>query len=96
MSGHSKWSTIKHKKGAADAKRGKVFTRIIKEMTVAARMGGGERYVAYLPGRTEELQLSFEDAKSKTLKPATLLATFSLTICWSSQLTPSSLGYASS
>jgi YebC/PmpR family DNA-binding regulatory protein len=42
MSGHSKWSTIKHKKGAADAKRGQVFTRIIKEMTVAARMGGGD------------------------------------------------------
>ena len=42
MSGHSKWSTIKHKKGAADAKRGKVFTRILKEMTVAARMGGGD------------------------------------------------------
>src|SRR5213079_2709877 len=41
MSGHSKWSTIKHKKGAADAKRGKIFTRIIKEMTVAAREGGG-------------------------------------------------------
>ncbi len=42
MSGHNKWSTIKHKKGAADAKRGKIFTRIIKEMTVAARMGGGD------------------------------------------------------
>ena len=42
MSGHSKWSTIKHKKGAADAKRGKIFTRLIKEMTVAARMGGGD------------------------------------------------------
>src|SRR5881396_816733 len=42
MSGHNKWSTIKHKKGAADAKRGKVFTRILKEMTVAARMGGGD------------------------------------------------------
>jgi YebC/PmpR family DNA-binding regulatory protein len=41
MSGHSKWSTIKHKKGAADAKRGKIFTRLIKEITVAARMGGG-------------------------------------------------------
>ena len=37
MSGHSKWHTIKHKKGAADAKRGKVFTRIIKELSVAAR-----------------------------------------------------------
>jgi YebC/PmpR family DNA-binding regulatory protein len=42
MSGHSKWSTIKHKKGAADAKRGKIFTKIIKEITVAARMGGGD------------------------------------------------------
>ena len=41
MSGHSKWSTIKHKKGATDAKRGKIFTRLIKEITVAARMGGG-------------------------------------------------------
>ncbi len=40
MSGHSKWSTIKHKKGAADAKRGKIFSRLIKEITVAARMGG--------------------------------------------------------
>jgi YebC/PmpR family DNA-binding regulatory protein len=42
MSGHSKWHTIKHKKGAADAKRGKIFTRIIKELTVAARSGGGD------------------------------------------------------
>lgn len=41
MSGHSKWSTIKHKKGAADAKRGKAFTKLIKEIMVAARMGGG-------------------------------------------------------
>ncbi len=42
MSGHSKWSTIKHKKGAVDAKRGKIFTKVIKEITVAARMGGGD------------------------------------------------------
>ena len=42
MSGHSKWHSIKHKKGAADARRGKVFTRIIKELTVAARVGGGD------------------------------------------------------
>ena len=42
MSGHSRWSTIKHKKGATDAKRGKLFTRLIKEMTVAARSGGGD------------------------------------------------------
>jgi YebC/PmpR family DNA-binding regulatory protein len=42
MSGHSKWATIRHKKGAADAKRGKLFTKLIKEITVAARMGGGD------------------------------------------------------
>jgi YebC/PmpR family DNA-binding regulatory protein len=42
MSGHSKWSTIKRKKGAADAKRGKIFTKIIKEITLAARLGGGD------------------------------------------------------
>jgi YebC/PmpR family DNA-binding regulatory protein len=42
MSGHSKWSTIKHKKGAADAKRGKLFSKLIKEITIAARVGGGD------------------------------------------------------
>ena len=42
MSGHSKWSTIKHKKAAQDAKRGKLFTKLIKEVTVAARVGGGD------------------------------------------------------
>jgi len=42
MSGHSKWSSIKHKKAAKDAKRGKLFTKLIKEITVAARMGGGD------------------------------------------------------
>jgi YebC/PmpR family DNA-binding regulatory protein len=43
MSGHSKWSTIKHKKGKEDARRGKIFTKFIKEITVAARMGGGDQ-----------------------------------------------------
>ena len=42
MSGHSKWATIRHKKGAADAKRGQIFTKLIKEITVSARMGGGD------------------------------------------------------
>ncbi len=42
MSGHSKWSTIKRKKGVADAKRGKIFTTIIREITIAARSGGGD------------------------------------------------------
>jgi len=42
MSGHSKWASIKHKKGAADARRGKIFTKLIKEITVAARLGGGD------------------------------------------------------
>ena len=42
MSGHSKWSTIKHKKAAQDARRSKVFTKLIKEITVAAKLGGGD------------------------------------------------------
>jgi YebC/PmpR family DNA-binding regulatory protein len=42
MSGHSKWANIKHRKGAADARRGKIFTKLIKEITVSARMGGGD------------------------------------------------------
>ena len=42
MAGHSKWANIKHRKGAQDAKRGKIFTKIIKELTVAARIGGGD------------------------------------------------------
>jgi len=42
MSGHSKWASIKHKKGALDAKRGKIFTKLIREITVAAREGGGD------------------------------------------------------
>ena len=41
MSGHSKWSTIKHKKGAADAKRGRLFTKLIREITMSARLGEG-------------------------------------------------------
>ena len=43
MSGHSKWSTIKRKKGAADAKRGQLFTRLAREISIAAREGGGDR-----------------------------------------------------
>ncbi|HEY7498507.1 MAG TPA: YebC/PmpR family DNA-binding transcriptional regulator [Vicinamibacterales bacterium] len=58
MSGHSKWHTIKHKKGAADAKRGKVFTRIIKELTVAARSGGGD------PDSNPRLRTIIAEAKS--------------------------------
>jgi YebC/PmpR family DNA-binding regulatory protein len=58
MSGHSKWHTIKHKKGAADAKRGKIFTRIIKELTVAARHGGGD------PDKNPRLRTIIADAKA--------------------------------
>jgi YebC/PmpR family DNA-binding regulatory protein len=58
MSGHSKWHTIKHKKGAADAKRGKIFTRIIKELTVAARGGGGD------PDTNPRLRTIVAEAKS--------------------------------
>jgi YebC/PmpR family DNA-binding regulatory protein len=58
MSGHSKWHTIKHKKGAADARRGKIFTRIIKELTVAARSGGGD------PASNPRLRTIIAEAKS--------------------------------
>ena len=58
MSGHSKWHSIKHKKGAADAKRGKLFTRIIKELTVAARDGGGN------PDCNPRLRTVIADAKA--------------------------------
>ena len=61
MSGHSKWHTIKHKKGAADAKRGKAFTRIIKELTVAARNGGGD------PGMNPRLRTIIADAKAQNM-----------------------------
>jgi len=61
MSGHSKWHTIKHKKGAADAKRGKVFTRIIKELTVAARAGGGD------PESNPRLRTIIADAKAANM-----------------------------
>jgi YebC/PmpR family DNA-binding regulatory protein len=61
MSGHSKWSTIKHKKGAADAKRGKIFTRIIKEMTVAARLGGGD------PDGNPRLRAAVAEAKANNM-----------------------------
>jgi YebC/PmpR family DNA-binding regulatory protein len=61
MSGHSKWSTIKHKKGALDAKRGKAFTKILKEITVAARLGGGD--IASNP----RLRLAVDLAKSRNM-----------------------------
>lgn len=58
MSGHSKWATIKHKKGAADAKRGRLFTKLIKEITMAARLGGGD------PGGNPRLRKAIDDAKA--------------------------------
>jgi YebC/PmpR family DNA-binding regulatory protein len=61
MSGHSKWSTIKRKKGALDAKRGKIFTKIAKEITVAARMGGGD------PGGNPRLRLAIQSAKAAAM-----------------------------
>ena len=61
MSGHSKWHTIKHKKGAADAKRGKVFTRIIKELTIAARNGGGD------PDSNPRLRTIIAEAKANNM-----------------------------
>lgn len=61
MSGHSKWSSIKHKKGALDAKRGKIFTKLIREITVAARDGGGD------PDTNPRLRLALVNAKSANM-----------------------------
>src|SRR5262245_23194690 len=61
MSGHSKWSTIKHKKAALDAKRGKVFTRVIKELTVSAKVGGGD------PDGNPRLRSAIAEAKAANM-----------------------------
>ena len=66
MSGHSKWATIKHKKGATDAKRGKVFTKLIKEITVAARSGGGDA------GANARLRKAVSDAKAANMPNDTI------------------------
>ncbi|MEW6668850.1 MAG: YebC/PmpR family DNA-binding transcriptional regulator [Thermodesulfobacteriota bacterium] len=61
MSGHSKWASIKHKKGAADAKRGQVFTRLIREITVAAKLGGGD------PAGNSRLRAAIQAAKAENM-----------------------------
>jgi len=61
MSGHSHWSTIRRKKGAADAKRGQIFTKLAKEITVAARDGGGD------PTMNLRLQYAIDRAKSQNM-----------------------------
>jgi len=61
MSGHSKWSTIKHKKKATDAKRGKIFSKLIKEVTIAARTGGGD------PASNPRLRTAIQAAKSENM-----------------------------
>ncbi len=66
MSGHSKWHSIKHKKGALDAKRGKLFTKFIKELTVAARTGGGD------PDANARLRKAINDAKAGNMPNETI------------------------
>ena len=66
MSGHSKWHTIKHKKGATDAKRGKIFTKLIKEITVAARTGGGDE------AANARLRKAVSDAKGANMPNETI------------------------
>ncbi len=61
MAGHSKWANIQHRKGRQDAKRGKIFTRLIKEITVAARMGGGN------PNDTPRLRLAIDKGKAENM-----------------------------
>jgi YebC/PmpR family DNA-binding regulatory protein len=65
MSGHSKWSTIKRKKGAADAKRGKIFTKLIRELSSAAQVGGGD------PDANPRLRLAVEKAIERAIKKGT-------------------------
>ncbi|HVF65424.1 MAG TPA: YebC/PmpR family DNA-binding transcriptional regulator [Casimicrobiaceae bacterium] len=66
MAGHSKWANIKHKKAAADAKRGKIFTRLIKEITVAARLGGGDA------GMNPRLRLAVDKATDNNMPKDTI------------------------
>ena len=66
MAGHSKWANIKHKKAAADAKRGKVFTRLIKEITVAARLGGADI------GANPRLRLAVDKAREQNMPKDTI------------------------
>jgi len=61
MAGHSKWANIKHRKAAADAKKGKVFTRLIKEITVAAKLGGGD------PSTNPRLRLAMDKAREANM-----------------------------
>jgi YebC/PmpR family DNA-binding regulatory protein len=67
MSGHSKWHSIKHKKGAIDAKRGKMFSKLIKELTVAARVGGGDA------GGNPRLRKAMDDAKALNMPKDTMM-----------------------
>ena len=66
MAGHSKWANIKHKKALADAKRGKIFTRLIREITVAARLGGGD------PGSNPRLRLAWDKATDQNIPKDTI------------------------
>jgi YebC/PmpR family DNA-binding regulatory protein len=66
MAGHSKWANIQHRKGRQDAKRGKIFTRLIKEITVAAKLGGGD------PGSNPRLRLAMEKARENNMPKDTV------------------------
>jgi transcriptional/translational regulatory protein YebC/TACO1 len=66
MAGHSKWANIKHKKAASDAKRGKIFTRLIREITVASRLGGGD------PGMNPRLRLAMDKATDNNMPKDTI------------------------
>jgi YebC/PmpR family DNA-binding regulatory protein len=66
MAGHSKWANIKHRKAATDAKRGKIFTRLIKEITVAARLGGGD------PSMNPRLRLAIDKATAQNMPKDTI------------------------
>ncbi|MCH8976558.1 MAG: YebC/PmpR family DNA-binding transcriptional regulator, partial [Proteobacteria bacterium] len=66
MAGHSKWANIQHRKGRQDAKRGKLFTKLIREVTIAAKMGGGD------PDANPRLRAAVDSAKSQSMPKDTI------------------------
>jgi len=66
MAGHSRWANVKHKKAAADAKKGKIFTRLIKEVTVASRLGGPD------PGMNPRLRLAIDKSYDANMSKDTI------------------------
>src|SRR3989339_850741 len=74
MSGHSKWATIKHKKAKTDAVRGKIFTKLLKEITTAAKIGGGD------PAGNARLRLAVDKARENNMPAATMEPSYTIKV----------------